>query len=176
MSKFDDFWNAYPRKEGKAACLKKWQQKRLDDSAMTIVAHVTQRAKDDKKWKDGYVPMPMTFLNQERWTDEYERIKYRSAEPQKEAEQLPPAPQQCGYQAAANSILMVVLRRVGGVPDSAIRGIIADKQKLAERFRALGDGVPPDEQKRIVRAATEWLTDRCRKARESAESARAEAA
>lgn len=176
MTAFDDFWAAYPRKEGKAQCKKIWDQKKLDDMAPAIVAHLKKRVLDDKKWKEGYIKMPVTWLRGECWTDEYETIKYRTAEPKKQAEQLPPGPQHCGYQAAANSILMAVLRRVGGVPDHAIHGIIVDKQNLGERFRALGDGVPPEKQKQIIAAATEWLTDRCRKARESAEPAGAEAA
>ena len=53
--------------------------------------------------------------------------RHRSAE-QKEAEQLPPAPQHCGYQAAANSILMVVSAGLAGFLMRLFAGIVADAE------------------------------------------------
>jgi hypothetical protein len=71
-SQFESFWNAWPktqRKVGKAACLKKWKIKGLDQHAETIIAHV-EAMKLTKQWQDGFDPSPITYLNQERWKDE----------------------------------------------------------------------------------------------------------
>lgn len=70
-TKFDDFWNAWPktqRKVGKAACLKKWKLKNLDDIADQIIQHV-EDMKLTKQWQDGFEPAPATYINQERWQD-----------------------------------------------------------------------------------------------------------
>lgn len=71
-SRFDDFWNAYPkssRKVGKTPCSKKWKAKNLDLIAEQIISHVTTM-KSTQQWKDGFDPAPLTYINQERWNDE----------------------------------------------------------------------------------------------------------
>jgi len=69
--RFKKFWLAYPRKEGKKTAWDKFN--RLSpDVQQQVVDHVGERADKDAKWLAGYVPMPATFFNQERWHDEYE--------------------------------------------------------------------------------------------------------
>lgn len=68
---FEKFWLAWPktdRKEGKAACLKRWRARGLEAHADAIVAHV-ESLKLTKKWQDGFEPAPLTFINQSRWED-----------------------------------------------------------------------------------------------------------
>jgi len=68
--RFDDFWNEYPpvRKTNKKGCLEKWKAKDLDLIADKIIGYV-KSMKHTKQWKEGFVPAPMTLLNQERWDD-----------------------------------------------------------------------------------------------------------
>jgi hypothetical protein len=40
----------------------------FDAKADVIVAHVNS-LKTTKKWKDGFEPAPLTYLNGERWAD-----------------------------------------------------------------------------------------------------------
>jgi hypothetical protein len=69
--RFEDFWNAYPRKKDKQRACKIWQRKKLDAKADFIIAHVIHRTKHDEQWQDEkYIPHPSTFLNGERWQDE----------------------------------------------------------------------------------------------------------
>lgn len=70
--RFADFWDAYPRKVGKKPSREKWQRKRLDAKADEIIADVKDRMARDRRWLDGYIPNPATYLNQERWNDEVE--------------------------------------------------------------------------------------------------------
>jgi len=66
---FTEFWNSWPksdRKQGKSKCLSVWQRKGLEAKSSEIIAHVAAM-KQSQSWQDGFAPMPMTYLNQERW-------------------------------------------------------------------------------------------------------------
>ena len=72
-SRFTEFWQAYPKKVGKAACLKLWKKlkptKELHDQIMNSLAW----QKDSEQWKrEGgrFIPNPLTWLNQGRWDNE----------------------------------------------------------------------------------------------------------
>lgn len=67
---FESFWDAYPTKVGKKPCQEKWKQKRLDNHIEEILEKVNQQIQFDDKWQRGYIPNPITYLNQERWKDE----------------------------------------------------------------------------------------------------------
>ena len=68
--RFDEFWNLYPpvRKNNKKGCMEKWQAKDLDLIADKVIGYV-KTMKETKQWKEGFVPAPMTLINQERWED-----------------------------------------------------------------------------------------------------------
>lgn len=68
-SRFAEFWSTYPTKVGRKPCAAKWKARKLDRVADVILADVRRRAAEDRKWRDGYVPNPETYLNQERWND-----------------------------------------------------------------------------------------------------------
>jgi len=70
IMRFEEFWNLYPpvRKNNKKGCLEKWQAKDLDLIADKVIGYVNMM-KETKSWKEGFVPAPMTLLNQERWDD-----------------------------------------------------------------------------------------------------------
>lgn len=70
---FDEFWNVYPKKKAKADALKAW--KKLNPSAElkdTILKAVIHQRQTHDWTKDGgkYIPLPATWLNGQRWTDE----------------------------------------------------------------------------------------------------------
>ncbi len=72
---FDDFWKIYPgpRKNNKpkAKTLFNKQNKATQE---LIINHIRHRSLNDPEWtkEDGkFIPGPVTFLNQNRWTDEY---------------------------------------------------------------------------------------------------------
>lgn len=72
ISRFGEFWSVYPRKVKKAPARQKWKAKKLDAKADTIIADVKRRLLEDKRWREGYIPDPTTYISQERWTDEIE--------------------------------------------------------------------------------------------------------
>lgn len=69
---FEQFWAVYPKKVGKRAAQKAFQnaqnRPRIDDLLKAI-----ERAMKSEQWrKDGgqFIPNPATWLNQGRWDDE----------------------------------------------------------------------------------------------------------
>lgn len=66
-SNFLEFWANYPKKTGKDAAWKLWDKlnPNIDD-----VMYALSWQKESKKWADGYIPNPTTYLNQGRWKDE----------------------------------------------------------------------------------------------------------
>ncbi len=68
---FPEFWNLWPstdRKTQKAKCLEKWKSKNLDSIAHEIFTHV-KALKETEKWRSGYEPAPLTYLNGNQWED-----------------------------------------------------------------------------------------------------------
>lgn len=70
---FEQFWAAYPRKQGKGEAVKAFARLRPDDALLeTIRMAITAQAATEQWRKDGgnFIPMPATWLNQQRWLDE----------------------------------------------------------------------------------------------------------
>ena len=69
---FDLFWSGYPKKRKKKTARDIWKRKKLDRIADQLITDVKNRLIRDKRWLDGFVPDPTTYLNGERWNDELE--------------------------------------------------------------------------------------------------------
>ncbi|RME80440.1 MAG: hypothetical protein D6775_16145, partial [Caldilineae bacterium] len=39
-----------------------------------LIADVKRRMAHDRKWIEGYIPNPLTYINQNRWEDEIEPV------------------------------------------------------------------------------------------------------
>lgn len=68
---FVRFWQVWPsndRKVNKKGCLAKWHERKLEAKADEIVAGVEGWMKCEQ-WQEGFIPMPITWLNQERWNE-----------------------------------------------------------------------------------------------------------
>jgi hypothetical protein len=73
--KFNQFWNAYPKKVGKDAAQKAFAKRKPDDKLLKDIFQAVELQKTTEQWqKDGgqYIPNPATWLNQGRWMDEME--------------------------------------------------------------------------------------------------------
>jgi len=69
---FEKFWDTFPpnpRKTGKVYAYKIWTRKRLDEKINDIVKHLLIISTTDQWKKDNgmYIPMPSTYLSQERF-------------------------------------------------------------------------------------------------------------
>lgn len=73
---FDAWWEVYPRKAKKKPAREVWKRKRLDPMTDVLIADTQRRQQSDRRWLDGFVPDPTTYLNQERWTDEIDTRRH----------------------------------------------------------------------------------------------------
>lgn len=66
---FLKFWASWPsteRKESKGKCWEAWRKRDFDLEAERILAHV-ESLKSSERWRGGYIPAPLVYLNQRRW-------------------------------------------------------------------------------------------------------------
>ena len=70
---FDRWWRIYPKKVAKKPCRDKWRRMKPDPDI--LVRDVQARIEHDEQWKQGYIPNPLTYLNQERFNDDISRPK-----------------------------------------------------------------------------------------------------
>lgn len=74
MNNFDEFWKLYPRKIGKGAARKSYLRAIKICKHEDIIAGVQRFVDADPQRGDmQFCPHPTTWLNQERWDDEYEQ-------------------------------------------------------------------------------------------------------
>ena len=66
---FHEFWNTYPRKQGKGAARTAWTKAIAKADAATIIA-AAAAYRDDPNREDGFTAHAATWLNQERWDDD----------------------------------------------------------------------------------------------------------
>lgn len=72
LSGFETFWNNYPNKAGKKDAIKAWTKlKPNPDLQLRIIQAITAQ-RETRKWREGFIPLPATFLNGERWEDQIE--------------------------------------------------------------------------------------------------------
>lgn len=71
-ARFEQFWNAYPRKVGKGNARQAWQKIKMTDDLFNSILNAVEQQKQWEQWqRDGgqYIPHPATWLNQQRWED-----------------------------------------------------------------------------------------------------------
>jgi hypothetical protein len=115
--RFREFWAAYPNKTARKLCEAKWQRRRLDRIADTILADIHERLASDSRWREGFIPNPATYLNQDRWTDEIHRPPARagpSREPGKTAQVI------AHFEDLKRGL--AVGRNSDGIPEAALPG------------------------------------------------------
>ena len=74
FEQFEQFWQLYPRKAGKKAAKKAWLGIKPDESMFSIIMAALNTAV--RYWNSNaislkHIPHPSTWLNEERWEDEF---------------------------------------------------------------------------------------------------------
>jgi uncharacterized protein YdaU (DUF1376 family) len=70
---FDEFWQKYPRKESKGAAQRAWLKVKRPSDTLELIIEALKWQKVSDQWtkENGqYIPLPSTYLNQEKWLDE----------------------------------------------------------------------------------------------------------
>jgi hypothetical protein len=75
---FEEFWRIYPNKKGKKPAKDRWKRRNLDDKLPLILSKLKQQVTEDDSWKRGFIPNPLTYINQERWDDEITKSNKQS--------------------------------------------------------------------------------------------------
>ena len=79
LDKFNEFWEVWPkgnRKVNRVGCLKLWQSQKLEEIGDKIINHVKIMSDTDWKKDNGqWIPMPATYLRQERFNTELAAIR-----------------------------------------------------------------------------------------------------
>ena len=70
--KFEQFWNAYGVKKDKKRAKAKFMKIAPDDELFKTMMDGVERYHKSRKWLEGYRQEPTTWLNGERWNDEYD--------------------------------------------------------------------------------------------------------
>lgn len=71
--RFAEFWQAYPKKVGKASCLKAWMKLKPDTDLFSQIMNALTKQKASEQWQreaGRFIPNPLTWINQGRWDDE----------------------------------------------------------------------------------------------------------
>jgi hypothetical protein len=66
---FDAFWDAYPKKQAKKDTRMAWTKLAPSADLQQTILEAIATHKTGRKWKEGFAPMPATFLRGERWAD-----------------------------------------------------------------------------------------------------------
>lgn len=69
-TEFEEFYQAYPRHEGKGAAREKYKIARRKADHEAILAGARRAAAAYSEREKRFIPLPATWLHQERWTDE----------------------------------------------------------------------------------------------------------
>ena len=75
---FETFYEAYPKKKGRANALKAWKKLCPDEKTLCEMLRALEWQKKSDDWKrDGgqYIPYPASWLNGRRWEDEPDKPK-----------------------------------------------------------------------------------------------------
>lgn len=69
---FDQFWQAYPKKQNKPDAKKAWSQTIDARPSLSVLISAILEQSKTKTWVGGYVPLPASWLRGHRWADEIE--------------------------------------------------------------------------------------------------------
>jgi len=73
---FDEFWQLWPRRESKATAIKAWDKAVKKIPSTEIIEKARAYVTSPKAPARDYFPYAATWLNQERWNDEPEPVKW----------------------------------------------------------------------------------------------------
>lgn len=75
---FEEFWKAYPRKEGKGAARKSFLKIKKASSLLPCMIESIGKSQKSEQWRKNngqFIPLPATWLNQCRWEDEGTKVE-----------------------------------------------------------------------------------------------------
>jgi len=149
VARFNEFWELYPVKKGKKVVQQKWRLRKLDNMADKILEDVAKRLSSDASWKDGFIPNPATYINQDRWEDEID--DGQAATQQKIAYQDPTAQIVSKLsQAQDDGLVLMVGDKVVKFECGYLKDTVTDKMVQAYSFIKGGGKVFLDNGSELI--------------------------
>jgi hypothetical protein len=71
---FARFWECYPRHEAKRDALKAWVKLNPSPALQALIHLSIAEQAQGRKWREGFICLPATFLRGERWNDAVEPL------------------------------------------------------------------------------------------------------
>lgn len=74
-SEFKRFWSNWPKHQRKTKqfeAWKSWKKQKLDSRVDEIIYHVQKSLMVKESWKEGFIPLPVTYLNQKQYLDTFD--------------------------------------------------------------------------------------------------------
>lgn len=169
-AKFEQWWEAYPRKTAKFKAFQSWQS-HVDENetALAVIADTEKRgrmrfwATDKSK-----IPMPTTFLNQHRWEDEWEdEVKTRGRETlathtrhsEENVEPEVDTGHGKGYwMSMLHRLGLKYIQLSGGLSDVMVKQMVAEKNKVhAEMIASITEEIEMASDKKAAKHEMAWL-------------------
>ena len=72
---FDGFWNAYPKKVARKKAEDWWIRTKPNTVLVGKIIKAIESQKKSDQWSRGFIPNPISWLNQERWDDDVNSLK-----------------------------------------------------------------------------------------------------
>jgi len=158
---FQRWWDCYPsyRKKGKGGAFKIWKRDGLEKRKDELIAKLQEQVDFDEQFSGKYVPMPTTYLNQNRYDDPVHKPTRPTARAPQKQEEGPH--EECPHQTRVNRVAFNWLHRRGGIPDHLVPHFrqlvkllgtrLRDKAQASteEELKAMETKVPPFIRKEL---------------------------
>lgn len=69
-TRFEAFWDAYPKKVGKKSCAAWWAKRRPSAELTQTILDSVEAHKHGDQWQRNFIKEPIRWLQEERWNDE----------------------------------------------------------------------------------------------------------
>jgi hypothetical protein len=153
---FDEFWEVWPRKVSKKDAEKAWAK--LDDATQKVVIADVEKRTRFKAWSGNkrLIPHPATFLNGERWTDDWEsELKVERDDLPNSGRYVPPEPKEpereySWEERMLNRIFINYCMVAGGLPDEAEGAVAEMKEILRDIVPAIREDIEAGTERSLA--------------------------
>ena len=136
---FQRFWKVWPRKEAIGRAESAWSKYDCDLIVDEVVMAVEKQVLHTWKKKERqFIPLPASWLNARRWTDEVVVSAQHGAGINKHWEDPDPGPQTCPHHIVLNMVLLNILRALrGSVTPEALEKAVKHKCYVAKQWQEI---------------------------------------
>ena len=146
---FERWWECYPsyRRKAKGGAFKIWKRDGLEKKKDALIEKLQEQIDFDEQFSGKYVPMPTTYLNQNRYDDPVHKPTRPRAKAPQEKDEYPHEP--CPVAARCKSVAFNWLWRRGGVPSHLVDNMASLVQVLASDIKRELETATDEDKERM---------------------------